>query len=445
MKKRAQPTLFQQEESRKPPSEAPATPPPEAPARVLRANRRQLELEQRDLDSRIPQEHRARAIWRVLESLDLSKFYEPIEARGSEPGRPAIDPMILIGIWLFATAEGVGSAREIARLCTAHDAYRWICGGVAVNHHTLSDFRVQNGKALDDLMTQILSVLLHNQVIAIKRVAHDGTRVRTSAGAASFRREPRLREWQQIAREQIERLKREADKPEDKRTPRKRAAQERAAVEREKRISQALEELTKARESKSGEEEKANARASSTDPEARVMKMADGGFRPAFNVQISADTETQVIVGVGVTNSGSDMPMLEPALEEIERRTGKQPKEMLVDGGFVNHEAIENAAASGVTVYAPPMKKRKDARPDSKRRRKDSPAIAEWRQRMATEGAQEIYKERAATIECVNADLKSWRGLDRISVRGGKKVLCVALWSAITFNVLRGLALGGFA
>jgi len=442
MAKRAPPpTLFKIDENPRPEGLAPRG---RGAARVVKPNRRQVELHARDLDSLLPHEHRARAFWRVLESLDLAKFYERIEAREEQAGRPAIDPMILIALWLYATAEGIGSAREIERLCSSHDAFRWICGGVSVNHHTLSDFRVQSGNALDDLMTQVLSVLLHNQLIAIKRVAHDGTRVRTSAGAASFRREPRLREWQQIAREQIERLKREADRPEDKRPPRKRAAEERAARQREERLTQALEELAKAREAKGSEEEKENVRASSTDPEARVMKMADGGFRPAYNVQLTADTESRVIVGVGVTNSGSDSSMLQPALKEMERRTGRKPQEVLVDGGFVNLNAIDDSAAEGVTVYAPPMQKKPTVDPTA-RKEGDTDAVAAWRARMGTAEAKRIYKERAATIESVNGDLRTWRGLDRLNVRGGTKVLCVALWSAIAYNLLRGLALGAFA
>jgi transposase len=435
------PTLFEIEEQLPPADRVPLR---RGAPRVVRANRRQVELQERDLDSLLPPEHRARAFWRVLETLDLSKFYDRLEAREDEAGRPAIDPMILIALWLYATAEGIASAREIARLCGSHDAFRWICGGVGVNHHTLSDFRVQSGKALDDLMTQILSVLLHNQVIAIKRVAHDGTRVRTSAGAASFRREPRLREWQKIAREQIERLKRQADRRDDTRPPRKRGAQERAARRREERIAQALEELAKVRESKSSEEDKQEARVSSTDPEARVMKMADGGFRPAYNIQLSADVDSRVIVGVGVTNCGSDMNMLGPALDEVQRRTGSKPEEVVVDGGFASLKAIDAAAAEGVTVYAPSMTKDPSIDPAA-RKKGDTDAVAAWRARMATPVAKEIYKERSATIECVNADLKTWRGLDRVNVRGGSKVLCVALWAAITYNLLRGLAIGGFA
>lgn len=155
--------------------------------RVVTADRGQLAWRTCDLESLLPTEHRARLIWSAVEKLDLTKFYEPIAARENEPGRPAIDPKILVGLWLYATSEGVGSARELARLCGAHDAYRWICGGVSVKHHTLSDFRVGHAAALDDLMTQVLAVLLHGGLVTLERVAQDGMRVRSSAGRGSGR------------------------------------------------------------------------------------------------------------------------------------------------------------------------------------------------------------------------------------------------------------------
>src|SRR5437867_9735483 len=180
---------------------------------LVTADRRQRQLRPLGLESLLPPEHRARAVWAVVEQLDLSAFYDAIVARGSEPGRPAIDPQILVALWLYATSEGVGSARELARLCEAHDAYRWLCGGVAVNHHTLSDFRVGHEAALDELMTQVLAVMLHRGLVRLERVAQDGTRVRASAGASSFRREKSLRAWLEAAQAQVVRVKQEAEHP----------------------------------------------------------------------------------------------------------------------------------------------------------------------------------------------------------------------------------------
>jgi hypothetical protein len=274
--------------------------------------------------------------------------------------------------------------------------------------------------------------------VTLTRVAQDGTRVRASAGAASFRREPKLEQLLEEAREQVEHAKKQAEDPSI--TAREAAARRRAAQEREERIERALKELPKVREAKKGAEEKQQARASTTDPEARVMKMGDGGFRPAFNVQFAATTEEAVIVGVGVTNIGSDKAELAPMLEQIEERTGHRPEEALVDGGFVKLSAIEDAAKRGTKVYAPVQAQKKGEAAIHEPKPTDAPEVAEWRQRMGTEGAKNIYKERAATAELVNADLKEHRGL-KVGVRGAKKVLSIALWSALTYNLLKWAAL----
>jgi transposase len=406
--------------------------------RLVCANRAQLLLRPVDLEALVPEDHTARIMWRFVTRLDLSAFLAPILAREGEPGRPAIDPRILLTLWLYATSQGIGSAREVARLCETHDAYRWICGGVSVNYHTLSDFRVGHREAVDDLLTQVLAAMMSQGLVTLTRVAQDGTRVRASAGAASFRRGRRLKKLLGLAQEQVEHTRRLSDDPMV--TLREASARERAAREREARIEKALAELPKARKAKKTAKDKRNARVSTTDPQARVMKMGDGGFRPAYNVQLAASTEEKVIVGVSVTNSGSDKNELEPMLEQIEERCGARPEEYLVDGGFVKLEAIEAATAQGTTVYAPPQADKRGEKPVTKAKAGDSPAVAEWRERMGTAEAKEIYKERAATAELVNADLKEHRGLG-FRVRGMDKVLAVALLHAVTFNLLRWAAL----
>jgi transposase len=395
------------------------------------------------LESLLPADHRARAIWTMVEQLDLREFYATIVARGSDPGRPAIDPKVVVALWLYATSEGVGSARELARLCEVHDAYRWLCGGVRVNHHTLSDFRVGHEAALDQLLTQVLAVMLHRGLVKLTRVAQDGMRVRASAGAASFRREPSLRACLAAAEAQVAHVKAEAEHPVPGRSARDQAAAARAAREREKRVRQALAELPAVRTAKRTAEEKTEARVSTTDPEARVMKMGDGGFRPAYNVQFATATEGRAIVGVQVTNRGSDAGQLEPMVDEIDRRTGQRPDEYLVDGGYVKLESLEAAAAQGVTVYAPVPEPRQAAVDRYAPKPDDSPAVAAWRQRMGTDAGKQRYKERAATAETTNADCRLHRGLQQFNVRGQGKVLCVALWTAVTVNVLRWIATGG--
>ena len=413
-------------------------PQPVGVPRLMCANRSQLLLRPVDLESLIAGDHTARTMWRFVEGLDLSKFHASIKAREGEAGRSSTDPKILLTVWLYATSEGIGSAREVARLCELHDAYRWICGGVSMNYHTLSDFRVEHRSALDDLLTQVLAAMMSQGLVTLTRVAQDGTRVRASAGAASFRREPKLKDLLKAAREQVEHVKALEDDPTV--TTREAAAKARTAREREDRIAKALAELPKVRAAKKSEEDKKEARASTTDPEARVMKMGDGGFRPAYNVQFAATTQEKVIVGVGVTNVGSDKSEMTPMLEQIEERCGERPVEHLVDGGFVKLDAIEKAANHGTKVYAPPPAKKKGESPDYEPKAGDTPAVAAWRQRMGTQEAKDIYKERAATAELVNADAKEHRGM-KLRVRGLDKVLAVALLHALTFNLMRWAAL----
>jgi transposase len=419
------------------PTEAPAAQPVGA-LRLVCANRTQLLLRPVDLDALVAADHVARTMWRFIEGLDLSAFHSAIKAREGEPGRSATDPKILLTLWLYATSEGIGSAREVARLCESHDAYRWICGGVSVSYHTLSDFRVEHRSALDDLLTQVLAAMMSQGLVTLTRVAQDGTRVRASAGAASFRREPKLESLLRVAHEQVEHVKRLEGDPTV--TTREAAAKERAASERKGRIAKALAQLPKVRAAKKSEEDKMESRVSTTDPEARVMKMGDGGFRPAYNVQFAATTAEKVIVGVGVTNVGSDKSQLTPLLEQLEQRCGERPAEHLVDGGFVKLDEIEQAAARGTKVYAPPPAKKKGESPEYEPKANDAPAVAEWRQRMGTPEAKAIYKERAATAELVNADAKEHRGM-KLRVRGLDKVLAVALLHALTFNVMRWAAL----
>jgi len=409
-----------------------------AAPRVLRPNRQQMRFTPTDLESLLAEDHPARAIWAVVEKMDLSKFEATIAAREGHAGRPGIDPRILVTLWIYATSDGVGSAREVDRLQEMHHAYQWICGGVHVNHHSLSDFRVDHQEALDDLFTQILGVLMHHGLVDLKRVAQDGMKIRASAGAASFRREKSLTQCLEEAREQVKEVAREAEAGEDV-SLRRKAAQERAARERQDRVERALAELPKAREPKK-EKDKAEARVSTTDAEARVMKMGDGGYRPAYNAQFATDAKTRVIVGVDVTNSGSDMAQMPPMLQNIDKRNGRLPAEHLVDGGYAKRESIEQATQRGVTVYAPVQKPKQEGVDPHQPKPNDSPEVSEWRTRMGTPEAKEIYKDRAATAETTNADLRCNRALDRLRVRGLPKVGCVILWAALTYNILKLIA-----
>ena len=409
-------------------------------ARVLLPNRVQLELRACDLESLLPEGHRARLVWAWVERADLSAMYAGIRAVEGGSGRTAIAPEILFALWLYATLEGVGSARAVARFTQEHDAYRWICGGVAVNYHTLADFRSAHGEAFDGLLTDSVAVLLAEGVVSLKRVAQDGIRVRASAGAASFRRGATLEECLEQAREQVERLKGQDDDVPAAVSRRQQAARERAARERQERVERALKRLPemakiKAKQGKPREQ----ARVSTTDAQATVMKMADGGYRPAYNGQFASDTETQVVVGVEAVCVGTDMAQLTPMVAQVETRYGQSPAEWLVDGGYPAHEQIDQAAEH-TTVYAPvPKAKDPDTDPHA-RKEGDSEAVGAWRERMGTDEAKEIYKERAATAECVNAQARE-RGLTRLRVRGTTKVRCVLLLHALAHNLIRTLAL----
>jgi transposase len=430
-----EPTLFVM------PASEPAEPELPGQPRLRRAERQQVVMHVASLDSLLAEDHRARLVWEYVQGLDLGALYEPIRAVEGTAGRNAIDPRILLALWLYATLDGVGSARQLARLCEDHVAYRWICGGVSVNYHTLSDFRTAHPAFLDELLTQSAATLMHEGLVSLHRVAQDGMRVRASAGAASFRRRATLEECQTQAREQVETLRQEIEADPAAGTRRQQAARQRAARERSERVAQALGELAEIEAKKQGEK-KDKARASTTDPEARVMKMGDGGFRPAHNVQFATDTASQVITGVEVVNAGSDAGQMPPMIEQHQQRYGQTPEEALVDGGFAQLEDIEEVSSPdvGTTVYAPVQKPRKEGRDPYLPLPSDSATIAEWRQRMGTPQAKEIYKERAATAECVNAISRN-RGLRQFLVRGLVKVRTVALWFAIAHNLMRAVAL----
>ena len=374
---------------------------------------------------------------------DLSRLIEAIKARGSNAGRAAIDPHILFALWLYATLDGVGSGREVARLALEHDAYRCICGGVSVNYHAINDFRSGNEALMDELLTDNVAALAAAGAISLERVAQDGMRVRADAGAASFRRQASLEEHLNQARELVQTIKTQTQTDPGRSKRQAQAARLRAAQEREERIRAALEQLPEVAAAKKRNGSKAEARASTTDADARVMKMGDGGFRPAFNVQLAATCEDQVIVGMEVVNAGSDMAQLAPMLEQVEQRLGKSPDEWLVDEGFPAHEQLD-AVAGKTQVYAPVPEPRakKDEPSDEVRPDKhapkpdDSQAVAQWRARMASDEAKEIYKQRAATAECVNAQARN-RGLLRMPVRGLSKVRSVVGLFVLAHNLLR--------
>lgn len=434
---------------------------PGAPAgsrpRLRRAARDQIVMRNVALDELLSEDHRARVVWQYVEGLDLTSLYQKILAVEGGKGRTPADPRILLALWLYATVEGVGSARGLARLCEEHVAYQWLAGDVPMNYHTLADFRTGHPELLDGLLTKSVATLMEQDLVDLNRVAQDGMRVRASAGASSFRRRPSLERCLQQAKEQVARLRAEVEADPARGHAQQHQAHVRAARERAERIQRALARLP-ALAAKKKPAAQDQARASTTDPDATVMKMPDGGFRPAFNVQFATDTPSKVIVGVDVITSGSDAGQMPPMVQQIEERHEQVPNDMLVDGGFAKHEDIETVSkpaemgataatdatgmtgTKGTTVYAPVPKSRNSEIDEHAPHRRDTPVITEWRQRMATPEAQAIYKERAATAELANAQARN-RGLWQFRVRGLVKVRTMALWYALAHNLMRAVAL----
>lgn len=425
-----------------------------APApRLRRAKRAGVAPVPVRLEVLLPEDHLARLVWAAVERLDLSAFLAGIKAVEGHGGQPANDPRVLLALWLFAFSQGVTSARKLDRLCVEHLAYIWLCGGVSMNYHTLADFRVDHAVALDDLFTQVLGRLQHAGLVELDHVAQDGLRVRASAGAASFHRqatlEQSLAEAQAVlaALHAAERAAGAAEDPHDAQreqgdgpTPRQRAARQRAARERVERVEAALAALPAVRAAKKTTKERDQARVSTTDPEARVMKMADGGFRPAYNFQLAGQVDGQLAVGADATNRGTDGGQALPMLAQVQARTAAQPTVWSMDGGFADHTSIEALTDQGITVLAPVQKAKTADRDPHTPRPDDSAQTAAWRQRMATDEAKAAYRWRAATIECINAQARLRFGLHQLTVRGLGKARTIATWIALTHTLLKGLA-----
>lgn len=480
--------------------------------RVRRIDRRQIFFRTVDIELLVGEDHPVRAIWAFVERLELSRFYEGIEAVEGTAGRRPWDPQLLICLWIWAYSQGIGSAREISRRCGFDPAFQWLTAMEVVNYHTLSDFRVQHKEALDELFAQILGVLTAEGLVTLERVMHDGTRIRACASADTFRREERLQAYLAAARDQI----RAMGEPgaEENCTRREHAARKRAARQREQQVLSALQELECLRQNQASGKKPQDVRVSHTEPEARVMKMPEGGFAPAYNAQLSTDAANGIIVGVGVTQSGSDSAELPAAVDRIEANTGKTPDQAVVDGGFTNRATIlemdrrqidlvgsfpdHNAQAEGqmhrrgidpafypsAFVYVPELDTyccpagcvlRHDGRekrcgvvhhiyraaaadctacackskccPQSERkgrsvvRAEEHPVVAAFLDKMNTEEAKGIYRQRGRVAEFPNAWIKAKIGLRQFHLRGLDKVGMEVLWVCLTYNIQQWIRL----
>ncbi len=487
----------------------------EGPSRRVRlkpVNREQMVLRAVEVEKLVAEDHEVRGIWELVRRLDLSRYYEEINAEEGEAGCSAFDPRVLISCWLYAYSKGVGAAREVSRLSGEDSAYQWITGLKAINYHTLSDFRVKHKEALDELFTQVLGLLSAEGLITLERVMHDGSKVKAGAGVDTFRREEKLRAHLEAARQQVEQMG-------DPRTaeevgPRTAKARQRAAREKQQRLEKALEELEEIRANKTSVEEKKKVRVSMTDPEARIMKQADGGFAPSYNAQITTDGKEKVIVGVGVSQCGSDYGELVPAMEKVEENMGCNPKQAVVDGGFMSRDNILAMERKKIDLIGPmgdgveqsigqlnrqgidpafrPEAFRYDEgrdtytcpagkvlRPNGKeeqpgrinylyraqgtdcracahrekccpqsstrgrciRRVVDDPVVVAHMEKMKTEEAQAIYKQRGEMAEFPNAWIKDKIGLRQFRLRGLIKVGMEMLWACLAYNIKQWIRL----
>jgi transposase len=421
-------------------------------ARVLRPDRSQLSWDLIDLEALLAPDHRARIVWSFVESLDLTALYDAIGSREGEAGRPAADPKVMTALWLYATLEGVGSARQLDRLARRDLAYRWLAGGVPVNYHGLADFRVGSGTVLDRLLTESVTALVAEGLASLDEVAVDGTKVRSPASARSFTRGGRLERLEREATERIARLKREVDTDPAAGNRRRQKAQERAArqtLEKAAKAKATLEKLRKEKEAREKthperEKTKREPSVSLTDPEARRMRFHDGAVRAGYNVQTAMAPETGLVAGVKTTDRRNDVGLAKPMIDDLARRYGSAPARALFDAGYADTDDVEAMAAhpaGPVEVYMPPPTEKPDADLTARKRRerqakraKQSKALKDWRARMQTDAAQQIFGRRKRG-ELTHAHYKN-RGLGRLTVTGLVKTQAVVLWHALTNNMM---------
>jgi transposase len=420
-------------------------------AKVIRPDRSQMRWDYIDLEAMLPAGHLARVVWRFVQSLDLMELYAAIGSREGEAGRPAADPAVVLALWLYATIEGVGSARELARLVERDIAYRWIAGGVPLNYHGLADFRVDHLAVLDRLLTESVTAMIDQGLVSLAEIAVDGTKVRANASRDSFKTGAKLMQIEAKVAERLAKLKAEVNDDPEASSRRRRAAQERAARDIEERAARARKALDQIkaekaerakRHAKEEAKKKSQAKASMSDAEARYMVFPDGAIRPAYNAQIAVAPKEGVIVSVDMTDRRNDSGLAVPMVDDIVRRYGQAPERLLVDTHYATAEDIVALAAHAegpVTVYAPMPIERDNITAASLRNRKSKRArepqgLKDWRSRMASAAGQAVYRLRKL-IERVNADRKN-HGFGFLPVRGLTKAKAVALLHALAHNLV---------
>jgi transposase len=392
------------------------------------------------LDELLPEDHRARLIVGFVAGLDFSALYATIKARADRPGAPAFRPELLVSLWLFATVEGIASARRVEILCERDLAYRWICGGPSPNYHTLSTFYAAHGEFLDATFVEILATLTERGLLTVKAIAVDGRKIPANASKESFHRAAtldrhRLEAEQHVAALRDQRAQAQAT------SSRQAAARRRAAADRQQRLEEAVatvrqRQAERAASGRTGTKPE-EARASETDSDARKMKRSHGGFEPAFNVQTATDVDSGLIVAVLVTEQASDNGLLVPMVELATANLGTAPEQVLADAGYSDAADVEKLEKATIETLMPPKNERKEkerGQDPYARKRRDSDEIAAWRQRMGTDAARARYGRRAPVAEGVHAQ-QSNRGWKRFRLRGLVKARVQALWQAVAHNL----------
>jgi transposase len=459
-----------------------------------------------DLEKSIAEDHPARAIWAMVQRLEMTAFEAKIKAVEGRAGQSTLDPRILVALWIYGNSEGISSARELSRLCEYEPGCQWISGLMAINHHTLSDFRVDYREPLNGMFTQVLGILSTDGLIELKQVMQDGTKIKANAASSTFHREQHLREHLELARQQVEQL---SDPHSEELSQRAAKARQRAAREKKEKLEMALKELEKL-QSEREPEDRADTRISTSDPEARKMKQNDGGYAASYNVQLSSDAANSIIVAVGVSQDRHDGDQLVPAMERVKDNTGRLPEQVIADAAYSNNFNIDAMAAQGIDIVAPvgedetikscrqrgvspefyPAAFRYDGETDTyhcpagkvlalKERRtrsgrmehnyqaavadcqacpflkqccpktkarwltrvENSEAVQAFRNKMATQEAQQIYKRRKQVAEFPNAWIKDKLGLRKFRLRGLIKIGMEIIWACLTYNIQQWIRL----
>jgi len=415
-----------------------------------RPSRNQVEFTTQAIDDLIPENHRARDVWEFVEKMDTDPCFNRIKSLVFGSGRAATSPEVLFALWLYSIIDGNISGRKIVELCQHHDAYKWIAGGLPVNRTMINDFRSKDPLMFDKLLTNCLAVMIKSGLISEDTISQDGTKVKASAGWNTYRREKTVLELQKDAKNHIKSLEEEFKRNPKIYSERKKAAQKRAAKERFDKVNQALEAIEEQREVKKirrkknkssapTDEELKNIRGSVADPDAIRMKMGDGGFRIAHNIQFATGADSRVIYGV-IAGNELDPSTLPDLMLQVHRRANDLKlntfKNWLADSAYSSKENIDFIGNTfpDCTLYSPPQVIKK-ADPKVVRKN-DSEHVIAWRNRLDSEEMKEIYPKRGSTAEFSNAQVKN-HGMTKFLVRDRRKVFGASCLHAISHNLQR--------